>query len=117
MDRLKNYFLALMLISLMLVTTLVGSSMASTQGSMVHLTSPTRYITPAKERDLNRIMSVLESRIRNHQLPAKVRNKLASMNDEEIRLLTSLCDRVSKTGETTGSDLAVMLVTALIVLS
>jgi len=117
MIKLMNHFLAFMLITLLLVTTLVGSSMASTQGRTVPLTSPMRDITPSKERDLNRIVSVLESRVRNHQLPAKVRNKLAAMNDEEIRLVKSLCDRMSKTGETAGSDFALMLVTALIVLS
>jgi hypothetical protein len=39
------------------------------------------------------------------------------MNDEEIRLVTSLCDRMSETGETAGADFALLLVTAVIVLS
>ena len=112
-----NSFLALMLSALLCVTTTVGSSMASTPGSKVPLVSPVHDIKPSKERDLIRIVSVLESRVRNHPLPAKVRSKLAAMNDDEIRLVTSLCDHISKTGETTGSDLALMLVTALIVLS
>ena len=117
MVKLMNFLQALMLIALLSVTIFGGSSVASTVGSTVHLTSPMRNVTPSKERDLNMIVSVLESRVRNHQLPEKIRNKLAAMSDEEIRLLTSLCNRVSQAGEKAGSDLALMLAAALIVLS
>jgi hypothetical protein len=40
-----------------------------------------------------------------------------AMNDEEIRLLTSLCDRLSETDDTAGADFALLLATALIILS
>jgi len=70
-----------------------------------------------RDRDLNKIIGTLESRIKNHHLPKKAKNKLATMNDEEIRLLTSLCDRLSETTDTAGADFALLLATALIVLS
>lgn len=66
---------------------------------------------------LNGIVEILESRIKNHQLPEKAKNKLVAMNDEEIRLVASLCDRMAGEGNTAGADLALMLVTAMIVLS
>lgn len=63
------------------------------------------------------VIGILESRIKNHRLPEKAKNKLAAMSDEEIRLVTSLCDRMAGAGDTAGADLALMLVTALIVLT
>jgi hypothetical protein len=75
-------------------------------------------IPPAKrDHDLNKIIGILESRIKNHHLPEKAKSKLAAMNDEEIRLLKSLCDRLSQTTNTAGADFALLLATALIVLS
>lgn len=75
-------------------------------------------IPPAKrDRDLNKIIGILESRIKNHHLPEKAKSKLTAMNDEEIRLLKSLCDRLSQTTDTAGADFALLLATALIVLS
>ncbi len=68
-------------------------------------------------RDLARIIGVLESRIKNHQLPEKAKNKLASMNDREIRLIESLCERIEKSGDTASADFAFLLVTAAIVTS
>ncbi len=117
MVKLMNSLLALVFTALLGITIVAGPSMASTQGSTVPLSRPARDIPSSKERDLSRIVSVLESRVGNRQLPAKVRNKLAAMDDKEIRLLASLCDRVSQSGETAGSDLALMLAAALIVLS
>jgi hypothetical protein len=75
-------------------------------------------IPPVKrDHDLNKIIGILESRIKNHHLPEKAKSKLAAMNDEEIRLLKSLCDRLSQTADTAGADFALLLATALIVLS
>lgn len=65
------------------------------------------------EPDLDRIIAVLEGRIRNHQLPEKARNKLAAMNSEELRLVAMLCDRMSGA----GADVAFLLAAALIVLT
>jgi hypothetical protein len=70
-----------------------------------------------RDSDLNKIIKVLESRIKNHHLPNRAKNKLAAMNDEDIRIVKSLCDRLSETGDTASADFALLLVTAVIVLS
>ena len=62
---------------------------------------------------LEKIITVLEGRIRNHTLPEKARNKLAAMNGEELKLVASLCDRMSGA----GADVAFLLAAALIVLT
>jgi hypothetical protein len=39
------------------------------------------------------------------------------MNKQDIRLISSLCDRISADGGTVGADIAFSLITAMIVLS
>ncbi len=68
-------------------------------------------------RDLKRTISVLESKIGGRQLPRPAIEKLAAMNAEERRLVTLLCDRIAQSGDGPGSDVAVMLVAAMIVLT
>ncbi len=69
------------------------------------------------DRDLKRTISVLEGRIGSRQLPRPAIDKLAAMNAEERRLVTLLCDRIAQSGEGPGSDVALMLVAAMIVLT
>jgi hypothetical protein len=118
--KLIKFFLVPMLAILLCVVVFEELSMASLPGSADP--RPLRVqnvrIPPAKrDRDLNKIIGTLESRIKNHHLPEKAKNKLAAMNDEEIRLLKSLCDRLAETADTAGADFALLLATALIVLS
>jgi hypothetical protein len=72
-----------------------------------------RITSGRPEPDLDKIIAILEGRIRNHQLPEKARNKLAAMNGEELRLVAMLCDRMAGA----GADVAFLLAAALIVLT
>ena len=119
MKLLKFFFVPLFAI-LLCVVILEEISMASLPGGADPKRSRVQdmKIPQAKrDRDLKKIVAVLGSRIKNHHLPEKAKNKLAVMNDEEIRLLASLCDRLSETADTAGADFALLLATALIVLS
>ncbi len=69
------------------------------------------------DRDLKRTISVLESKIGGRQLPKPAIDKLVAMNAEERRLVTQLCDRIAQSADGPGSDVALMLVAAMIVLS
>lgn len=64
-----------------------------------------------------KIMSVLEDRIEDPEVLAKTREKLHTLSDEEIRLVSSLCDRIATGERTARADIVFSLVTALIVLS
>jgi hypothetical protein len=66
--------------------------------------------------DVSKILLVLENRIEDQQLLEKTRDKLLTLNDRQIRLIASLSDRVHTEGNTTGSDIAFLLMTALITL-
>jgi hypothetical protein len=119
-SKCSKFFFVLLFVSLLSAAGLEGLSLASLPkdaGPTPSRERNTRVSRERSDRDLSKIIGILESRIKNRQLPEKAKNKLAAMNDEEIRLVTSLCDRMAGEGDTAGADLALMLVTALIVLS
>ena len=69
------------------------------------------------DRDIARVVTILESRIGDAGLPGEAKTKLASMGDEDYRLVSSLCDRIAGAGNRAGADVALVLVTALIVMT
>lgn len=69
------------------------------------------------EAETSRIMAILEERIEDPVVLAKTREKLFTLKDEEIRLVSSLCDRISLGERTARAEIVFSLVTALIVLS
>ncbi len=66
---------------------------------------------------LAKILPVLESRVGDRKLIERAKAKLTAMDDAEIRLVSSLCERMSRERGTPDADIAFLLVTALIVLS
>ena len=66
--------------------------------------------------DVSQILSVLESRMEDRQLVERTKDKLLTLDHRQIRLIASLSDRVAKEGNTTGSEIAFLLMTALIAL-
>ncbi|MHB8809534.1 MAG: hypothetical protein ACYC9M_05920 [Desulfobulbaceae bacterium] len=67
--------------------------------------------------ETSKIMSVLEDRIVDPEVLAKTRDKVHTLSDEEIRLVSSLCERIATGERTARADIVFSLVTALIVLS
>ena len=67
--------------------------------------------------DRGRIICFLESKIGSHRLPEQAKEKLATMHEEEFRLVAALCDRIEAANGRAGTDLALLLAAALIVLS
>jgi hypothetical protein len=64
-----------------------------------------------------RVMAVLEKRIGSSRLPLQAKEKLFTMDREDLRLISSLCDRIEAAGDRPGADVALLLAAALIVLS
>ncbi len=64
-----------------------------------------------------KILSVLEIKSPDRKILDKAAEKLSAMNNRDIRLISSLCDRISADGGTAGADIALSLITAMIVLS
>ena len=79
---------------------------------------PTTPRKMANERDLSLVINILESRIGSHRIPTQAKEKLAAMDEKEFRLVEALCGRIAaRSGDSPGSDLALLLAAALIVLS
>ena len=68
-------------------------------------------------RDTVNILSVLAIRSSDGKILGKAAEKLSAMNDRDLRLISSLCDRISADRGTAGADIAFSLITAMIVLS
>jgi hypothetical protein len=66
--------------------------------------------------DMSKILLVFENRIDDQQLLERTRDKLLTLDDRQIRLIASLSDRIATEGNTTGSAVAFLLMTALITL-
>ncbi len=67
--------------------------------------------------DISKIMSVLESRRPGKRVLEKAAGKMSDMNGRNLRLMSSLCDRITADAGTPAADVAYSLLTALIVLS
>ncbi len=120
MQQLMKLFVIPLLVILLCIVVFERLSWASLPGGGDHkpaFPQGIRMSQADRDTDLNKIIKVLEGRIKNHHLPKKAKNKLAAMNDDDIRIVKSLCDRLSKTGDTASADFALLLVTAVIVLS
>ena len=69
-----------------------------------------------RRANMSKILTVLESRIEDPQLLGKTQKKLITLSDGQTRLIASLSDRVAEERNTTGSDIAFLLMTVLITL-
>jgi len=100
---------------LLLITFVWGSSIAvgATSGSR----SGNQYRRVEYKTDIVTILSVLNKRIGSKKLLKKAKDKLSRLDDAEIWLIASLCDHISRDGRKAGTDIAFLLVMALIILS
>ena len=69
------------------------------------------------ENAISKIVSTLAIRNPDRKVLDKAAEKLYVMNNRDLRLIASLCDRISAADVTAGADIAFSLITAMIVLS
>jgi len=72
---------------------------------------------PALNLEMLKILPVLEEKIGDKNLLKKSKEKILAMDSRELRLVAALCEKISEEKQTVSSDIAFLLVTALIVLS
>ena len=72
---------------------------------------------PALNVEMLKILPVLEEKIEDKNLLKKSKEKVLAMNSRELHLVAALCEKISEEKQTVSSDIAFLLVTALIVLS
>jgi hypothetical protein len=71
----------------------------------------------APSPDMIKILSVLEKRVEDGKLMEKAKEKLATLNGEELGLIASLCERIEARGHDAGADIAFLMAAMLVVLS
>jgi hypothetical protein len=70
-----------------------------------------------RKTELAKIQRILSQKIADKKLSKKAEQKLSTLSDEEMRLISSLCDRIPQSDSSAGADVAFLLVTTLIVFS
>jgi hypothetical protein len=101
------------LVILQLATFLLGTTIAASGTTGPN--SNEQYVSNQRANVL-KILSVLENKIEDQQLLQKAKGKLLTLGDRQTQLIASLSDRIAKGGSTIGSDIAFLLMTALITL-
>ncbi len=69
-----------------------------------------------RDTDIARILSVLENRLGSPTVNEKVKDKVSTLSETQIRLIASLAELTSNGGQTAGADIAFFLITILIIL-
>lgn len=64
----------------------------------------------------DRIIGVLERKMKGRPLPEKTKGKLSTLSDEKIRLMASLSAQMTKEDQKVAGDIAFLLIAVLIVL-
>jgi hypothetical protein len=64
-----------------------------------------------------KILGVLENKMEGKKLSVQAREKIWALNERQIRLIISLCDRIEENDHAAGAEFAYLLITALILLS
>ena len=115
LGRLVNYSKAVLLSAVLLGVFIVGSASAS----LAFTTAPAAPsgALDKSSKDMVKILSVMQSRTTNRTILDKAADKLSAMEGRRLRILSSLCDRISEDSHTAGADIAFSLMTVLIVLS
>jgi hypothetical protein len=111
--RMRSIFIWPLFLSLAIVA--AHSSIAF--GRIASRESHNQYIfmDPAAERD--RIMIVLENKLEDQKLLEKAGDKLRTLSNAQIKLISSLSDRITSESNTAGADIAFLFIAALIILS
>jgi hypothetical protein len=113
--HMRVYFSLLVVI---LLSAMVGEGVLAAALPVGMRPAPAQTIRSLGEsNDIRRIISVLEHKIGSQRLPVQAKDKIAVMSQKDLRLITALCDRIEATDDRAGTDLAVLLAAALIVLS
>lgn len=108
-----------LLIALIFILSVVIVSFPRPSLAVARLDSPkasNHYLVNRKD-DISKILSVLEKKTGDQKLGEKAKDKLPILSGEEIRLISSLCERISQDSYSAGADIAFLLITTLIIFS
>lgn len=76
---------------------------------------PSKHYFVHRKNDISNILSVLEKKTGDRELVEKAKDKLSNLSGRKIKLISSLCDRISHDSQSAGGDIAFLLIIALII--
>jgi len=117
MTRLRSYSKALLVPALLLCALLFGSASATAAVTPTSAAFSGPVVAGSSDRVKRKVLSVLESRIGDRTVLERAADKLGIMEGRRLRILSSLCDRISADPGAVGADIAFSLMTVMIVLS
>lgn len=93
----------------------LSESMAAS--SLYRLKANNSDLINKQKDDYSTIRLVLEKKIGDRELIEKAKGKLSTLSDGEIRLISSLCDRITHDSHSADADVAFLLIATLIIFS
>ena len=79
--------------------------------------SPASDLMPARQVYIEKILGVLAHKVADPAFRTRVADKLATLNDRQLSLMASLSARVGVVGKGPADEIALFLITALLILS
>lgn len=76
-----------------------------------------KYYLVNRKNDISNILSILEKKTRDQEIVEKAKDKLSNLSGGEIKLISSLCERISQDSQSAGADIAFLLIITLIIFS
>ncbi|OGQ89271.1 MAG: hypothetical protein A2464_03370 [Deltaproteobacteria bacterium RIFOXYC2_FULL_48_10] len=110
-----GYLIRWMALIFILWTTLLW--IPSTTMAFNRLEVPKSNIMKTHGKEFSKIQRILNQKIADKALLKKAESKLSTLNDKEMRLISSLCDRIPQSDSSAGADVAFLLVATLIIFS
>jgi hypothetical protein len=111
----RSVHVLILLSAVIFCATFTRSLAIAESGKTSRRSQPENRIAPNTET--NRILWVLENRMQGQLPQEKAKDKLSKLSFEQIRLLDSLAVRIMKNDRAAASDIAFLLITALIISS
>jgi len=107
------------LITLVFIISLVILNFPSSSMAVSSLYSPkaSNHHLVNRKDDISKILSVLEKKTGDRKLVEKAKDKLLTLNEGRIRLISSLCERTSHDSYSAGANIAFLLSITLIIFS
>ncbi len=96
---------------------LIFFSIPAARGDMKHFRADHQLWESKREADVNKIMVMMGRRIGDPKLLERTKEKLLTLKDSELALITSLSEQITKDRERPATEIAFLLITALIILS
>jgi hypothetical protein len=98
-----------------LICLLLIGDLSTTEAGIDHSRTNQPSNVDGRDQNIAKIQAVLEDRYEAPEVTEKVKDKLLTLSDKQIRLIASLADLIWKNGHIAGADISLFVITVLII--